>query len=338
MELAEELPMLAALVSASPIDAGIHDAFGNANGISTYDGYGPSFMDQDLSHHLGRSFRGRYIGDCIRKDYTGELPVFHLVGGLDKLKKSEVDDSDPRDGLPNSLDEWVERDGLTCLKVKLKGKDLEWDLNRILEVAGIAREVHQRLGIEELHLSADTNEQCESPEYLVELLSKLKEKDARTYEALLYIEQPTERDLLASKHDMSELASMKPVLVDESLLGMEEMDIAIRLGWSGIALKNCKTQTMSLILAAKAEAANVPYAIQDLTNPALALIHSAGLAARLKPLMGLESNSCQFFPGASEPEARVHPGIFRRRNGKITTESIKGTGLGFRIEEIGRKF
>jgi len=337
MELAEEVPMLAALVAASPIDAAIHDAFGKANGISTYDGYGPEFMDKDLSHHLGRSFRGRYISDYIKKRYETELPVFHLVGGLDKLRKSEVDESDPKDGLPNSLEEWIERDGLNCLKVKLKGKDLEWDLNRILEVASIAREVHKRLGIEGLHLSVDTNEQCESPGYLVELLAKLKEKDEQTFNELLYIEQPTERDLLASRHDMSELASIKPVIVDESLLGPKEMDIALRLGWSGIALKTCKTQTMSLILAAKAEALKVPYTIQDLTNPGIALIQSAGLAARLNPLMGLEANSCQFFPGASEPEEKVHPGVFRRRKGKITTESIQGPGLGFRIEEIGRK-
>ncbi|MBU0611145.1 MAG: hypothetical protein KKI08_24915, partial [Armatimonadetes bacterium] len=41
-------PFLGALVCASPVDAALHDAFGNVNGIDTYDGYGPEFMS-DLS-------------------------------------------------------------------------------------------------------------------------------------------------------------------------------------------------------------------------------------------------------------------------------------------------
>ena len=57
LKLAVPLPFLAALVSASPVDAALHDAFGVANGISTYDGYGAEFMEHDLSRYLGRSSR-----------------------------------------------------------------------------------------------------------------------------------------------------------------------------------------------------------------------------------------------------------------------------------------
>jgi hypothetical protein len=48
----------------------------------------------------------------------------------------------------------------------------------------------------------------------------------------------------------------------------------------------------------------------------------------------LESNSCQYFPNASLAEAKVHPGIFRRQNGYLNLESIRGNGFGFRMEEI----
>jgi len=337
MSLPDEMPFLGALVCASPLDAAIHDAYGKMHGLSTYGCYGKDFMNYDLSRYLGDKYQGRYISDFIRKEYARELPVFHLVGGLDKLRKGEVDENDPKDGLPNSLDEWVERDGLVCLKIKLKGSDLDWDLHRTLEVVSIAHEVQDKQGRDELFFSADTNEQCESPDYMIEYLNELKGKDERAFRELLYVEQPTERDLRASMHDMHKLAAVKPVIIDESLTSLEDMELALKLGWSGIALKACKTQSQSLILASKAEAEGIPYTIQDLSNPALALIHSAGLAARLNPMMGVEANSCQYFGASSVPEAKVHPGVFHRTGGKITTESIKGPGLGFQIEEIQRR-
>jgi len=43
---------------------------------------------------------------------------------LDKLRASEVGADAPRDGRPNSLDAWIEQDGVYCLKVKLRGTDL----------------------------------------------------------------------------------------------------------------------------------------------------------------------------------------------------------------------
>jgi len=335
--LAEPMPFLAALVCASPVDAALHDAFGNVNRISTYDGYGPEFMAHDLSRYLGEAFRGKYISDCLRTSYVPRIPIFHLVGGLDKLRRSEVDEGDPQDGLPNSLDEWIERDGLICLKVKLRGTDLDWDVDRIEEVVRIAREVQERRGGSELYFSADTNEQCEHPEYIVEMLRRLEMRSPEAFRDLLYVEQPTERDLTGHRFDMHELSKIKPVIVDESLTGLEEFDLAMELGWSGIALKSCKCQSADMLFVAKAAESGIPYTVQDLTNPALALIHSVGLAARLYPMKGVEANARQFFPRTSAPEAEVHPELFAVQDGMVSTESLKGYGLGYQIEGIDRR-
>lgn len=337
LALAEPMPFLAALVCASPIDAAVHDAFGNANRVSTYEGYGPEFVAHDLSRYLGPSFKGRYISDYLRRSYVPRIPIFHLVGGLDKLRRSEVDENDPQDGLPNSLDEWIERDGLICLKVKLRGTDLEWDVHRIEEVVCIAREAQERRGTSELYFSADTNEQCEHPDYIVEMLRRLEARCPEAFRDLLYVEQPTERDLTAHRFDMRELSKVKPVIVDESLTGLEEFDLAMELGWSGIALKSCKCQSADMVFVAKAAERGVPYTVQDLTNPALALIHSVGLAARLYPMKGVEANARQFFPRTSEPEAKVHPELFTVRDGTVSTESLRGYGLGYQIERIDRR-
>ncbi len=331
-----EQPFLGALVCASPIDAAIHDAFGIANGISSYDGYGPDFMD-DLSKYLGPDFRGAYISDFIRDSFVPELPVFHLVGGLDKLTRSELDDSDPADGLPNCLEDWIARDGVFCLKVKLRGNDLDWDVERMIAVHDVAGQALARLGIGDMFLSADTNEQCESPEYVVEMLEKIRERSPSCFERILYVEQPTSRDLAAAGHDMRQLARIKPVLVDESLTDLESFELALQQGWSGIALKACKCHSAALVMAAKAREQRVPYSIQDLTNPSLALFHSVGLAARLHPIKGVEANSRQYFPDATSPaERHVHAGIFYVRRGYANTWSLQGPGLGFQMDLIRR--
>lgn len=329
--LAPQQPFLGALVCASPVDAAIHDAFGMVNGIDTYCGYGPDFMC-DLSRWLGDDFKGRYVSDYIRDAYLPEIPIFHLVGGLDKLTESEVDDADPQDGLPNSLESWIRRDGMFCLKVKLNGHDLDWDVQRTIDVHDIGRRELDKLGIRDLHITADTNEQAEDPEYIIEMLQRIREKSPECYERILYIEQPTERDLTENRHDMRKLAQLKPVIIDESLTDLESFDLALELGWTGIALKSCKCQSSDMIMASRAKELGIAYSVQDLTNPSLALIHSVGLGARTYTIMGVEANSRQFFPASTlQEEQRVHDGIFNVRRGMASTASLKGNGLGYQM-------
>ena len=53
--------------------------------------------------------------------------------------------------------------------------------------------------------------------------------------------------------------------------------------------------------------------------------------------MGVETNSIQFYPQASGPEAEVHPGLYQRRNGEVNLSSIHGSGFGYRLDEIKRQ-
>jgi len=335
--LGEAMPRMAALVSASPVDAALHDAFGNAAGIDVYQGYGPEHMDHDLSSWLGPTFAGHYFVDYL-KPLDRWVDAFHLVGGLDKLTVSEISPDDPDDGLPVSLDQWIRQEGLHCLKIKLRGNDLLWDLERMLSVVAVARQEQQKLGLDELWLTADTNEMCESPQYMIELLNKFRERDARAFDSLLYVEQPCERDLRRRMLDVRELAAIKPVIVDEALGSLEDLDLALELGYSGAALKSCKCQSEQLVVAAKLTEMGLPFAIQDLTNPGIALLQSVGLAGRLNTIRGVESNSRQFYPATSDPERRVHPGVYRLRNGRIDTSTLRGPGLGYRWHEIEREF
>lgn len=328
------MPILGVLVSTSPIDAALHDSFGRVNGICSYDGYGPRYMEHDLSFYLGEEFRGRYISDYIRRDYSEKLPIFHLVGALDKLTKDEVDASDPRDGLPVSLEEWIERDGVFCLKVKLSGVDIDWDVKRTKAVAEIAHQTLKNMGIDRFYLSADANEMNRDPDATLEYLRKLRKASPLAFDRLLYLEQPIERDLAHRMFSMKKVAEIKPVLADESIVDFKSFELALKLGWSGIAIKTCKWHSSSLIYIAKMEHYGIPYSIQDLTCPGLALIHSASLAARTNPIKGFEYNARQYLPFAYMEIQKRHESLFTVKDGFVKTDTLSPLGLGFSVEGL----
>ncbi|MBC8229603.1 hypothetical protein H8E77_08665, partial [bacterium] len=53
-------------------------------------------------------------------------------------------------------------------------------------------------------------------------------------------------------------------------------------------------------------------------------------------IMGVETNSMQFYPEASLPEAEVHPGVYQRRNGMVDLGTIQGSGFGYCLDRIKR--
>ena len=77
--------------------------------------------------------------------------------------------------------------------------------------------------------------------------------------------------------------------------------------------------------------------VQDLTNPMLAQIPHLLLAAHVGTIMGVETNSMQFYPEASAPEREVHPRIYLRCDGKVDLSSLRGAGFGYRLSEMKRE-
>jgi L-alanine-DL-glutamate epimerase-like enolase superfamily enzyme len=343
--LGSPLPWLACLVGASAVDAALHDAFGRAAGLPAYRAYGREHLGRDLATLLAPAlgaraaapFRGAYPADFLRPQPVPAVEVFHLVGGLDKLTRGEVDEHDPEDGLPRCLEEWIERDGLSCLKVKLTGYDVGWDVERTVAVARVARETHagRGRGGAQLALTADANEQSPGVEAAVEYLRRLQERDPAAYAALRYLEQPTSRDLVVDPIDVRPIAALKPVVGDECVADLATAERALALGWSGLALKTCKGQSFCVLALARAAAAGIPYTVQDLTNPGLALLQSVGLAAWSHPLTGVEYNSRQFFPHVAPAVRRAHPDVFTVRDGRVGTGSLAHPGLGYRPGLLG---
>src|SRR5437868_7003103 len=67
LNLAEPIPQLCTLVTASPFDAALHDGFGKVHGLNCYHTYGPEFMTHDLGSYLGPEFKGEYLDRYLSK-------------------------------------------------------------------------------------------------------------------------------------------------------------------------------------------------------------------------------------------------------------------------------
>src|SRR4051794_15224937 len=61
MQLRKQIPKLCTLVTASPVDAAIHDAYGRLHGRNSFSIAGKDFVRYDLSHYLDSEFRGEYL-------------------------------------------------------------------------------------------------------------------------------------------------------------------------------------------------------------------------------------------------------------------------------------
>jgi L-alanine-DL-glutamate epimerase-like enolase superfamily enzyme len=333
----ERIPWLAALVCCSAFDLALHDAYGQLHRRPIYETYGPPFLTRDLGDFLTAapgsnvSFTHQYPQDFLLAKRPATLRAWHLVGGLDPVTEGDLTGAEPNDGYPLLLSDWIRRDGLKCLKIKLRGNDLEWDYRRLIKVGAIAVES----GVE--WLSTDFNCTVIDPVYVNTLLDRACHETPRIYGMILYVEQPFPYDLGEHRIDVRCVSARKPLFLDESAHDWRLIRLGRELGWSGAALKTCKTQTGALLSCCWAKAHGMTLMVQDLTNPMLAQVSHVLLAAHVGTIMGVETNAMQFYPDASAPEEIIHPGLYRRREGNVDLSTVRGAGFGYRLAEIRRR-
>ena len=309
--LKEPMPKLCTLVTASAFDAAVHDAFGKAHGLNCYRTYGPDFMTHDLSHYLGPAFKGEYLSQYVSKDPKPRMPLYHLVGAVDPITDADVK-KPVGDGLPETLPEWIRFNGLTNLKIKLNGDQVDWDIDRVLTRRPRHRADAEERGVAKWVYSLDFNEKCPNVDYLVDFLRRVKEKAPAGFDRIQYVEQPTARDLKAHREqDMHKAAALKPVVIDESLTDIENLMLSREMGYTGAALKACKQQSQAMLMAAVGQKHKMFLCVQDLTCPGASLIHSASIAARVPTVAAIEANSRQYFPVAEQGLGRAIPRYFQ---------------------------
>ena len=327
MGLTPPIPKLCTLVTASPVDAALHDAFGKLHGRNSFTVCGKEFVRYDLAHYLNQDFRGEYLDGYISKKPAPRIRMYHSVGASDPLTAAEVK-KPIGDGLPETLEDWIPYNGVTAIKIKLNGADLAWDVERVTAIDRVTVAAQARRSQKEWMYSLDFNERCPNVQYLLDFEHRLKGKAPTAFELVQYIEQPTARDLAANRQNtMFEAAKLRPVVIDESLTGLDALLLAREMGYTGAALKACKGQSDSLLLAAATQKYKMFRCVQDLTCPGAALVHSVGIAAHVPGVSSLEANAREYVPAANQGWEKRFPGIFAVKDGFMTTQGLDGVGL-----------
>jgi L-alanine-DL-glutamate epimerase-like enolase superfamily enzyme len=328
LHLADPIPKLCTLVTAGAFDAAIHDAFGKTHGVNCFHTYGPEFMRHDLSHYLGAEYKGEYPSRYVRREPRARMPLCHLISAVDPIEASE--NTKPiRDGLPETLPEWINYNGLKYLKIKLNGEDLKWDVERMLHIDRVTAKTQQKRGVHSWAYVPDFNEKCPNVEYYLTFLRRLREKAPACFRRIEYVEQPTHRDLKTHpENKMHEAAKLCPVVIDESVIDIDSVLLARRMGWTGAVVKSPKGLTLMLLITCVAGKQKIFLAGGDMSCPGAALVQTAGFQARVPGVSSVEANARQFLPAANEGWARRFPGLFRITDGMVRTGELTKPGLG----------
>ena len=303
-------PSLARAMCASPFDAALHDAAGRAVNRSSFALYDDLVAFPSADAYFPESGVCHAISDVLLRLPRLQLPAWYVVGTHESLESTMI----PA----------IKERGYWCFKLKLSGRDNDLDVARTIEVYQTAK----ASGLPQTRLTVDTNEANPSAQSVSDYLMRLRAADGDAFDAVAYLEQPTNRDIRQHAFDWRPVARLKPVLLDEGLTDLDVLEEARRQGYSGLALKTCKGHSMLLVCAAWAQQYGMLIALQDLTNAGISLMHAALVGAHLPTINGAELNSPQFTPAANNELAARLPELFVPRNGVHCVPRPVPVGLG----------
>lgn len=276
---------------------------------------------------------GMEPADAIPDRPRRSIAVRHTIGKTDPLTEDDlVDRLD--DGLPETLEGYVERDGVRYVKCKLGGDPVD-DLLRLERIAGVL----DAFG-EDYRVTVDANEQYQTIDSLQDLWTEMVERPTlgRLVDNLLCIEQPFDRDLALTPEagEMLENWNGPPIIIDESDAAIDTLGTALDLGYNGASVKSCKGVFKSLVNAClittrRSDGERLPL----LTGEDLSTIGPVSLQADLVLMATLgfkhvERNGHHYFRGLETMPADLqeqllgrHDDLYRRHPARFPTLDIR---------------
>ncbi|HEX5795008.1 MAG TPA: hypothetical protein VFY19_04145 [Geminicoccaceae bacterium] len=347
--LAEGFNRLGASFGSSMLERAVIDAIGRLAGRSLVE----LVRGEDLGVDLGAispELAGRKLAEFLPAHPLRRLHVRHTVGLLDPISAADVIDP-VDDGLPETLEDYLDRDGIGYLKVKVAGA-LADDLARLEVIAAVlARRPRP------FRISLDGNEQYRSLAGFLGLIEAIKgsAKLEQLWRQVLFIEQPLDRAVALEpqvKPELEALSHEKPVIIDEADGWLSAFKEAARLGYRGTSHKNCKGVYKSLHNMAFAAVHNARVgrpelflSAEDLSNLPVVALQADLAAVALLGIGHVERNGHHYFRGlghlsaAEKAEAlATHPDLYERRGdevflkitgGALECASLQVPGMGF---------
>ena len=338
---AHGLNRLTAVHGSTLMERALIDAVGCGVGASYFELLKANLLGLELGA-IHPELQGVVPGQVIGATPLRQLHVRHTVGLADPISDVAPEER-LDDGLPQSLADCVERQGLTYFKVKVNG-DLATDLARL---AAIAELLDGRDA--EYQITLDGNEQYRELDSLIGLLDALAAKQPRLYERVLYVEQPLERSVAldaALEAGIRAAAERRPLLIDESDDALDTFRQALALGYKGVSSKACKGLVKALANQALARRREGCFLSgEDLMNLPVVSLHQDLAHVAALGIEHVERNGHHYVRGLDHLTAHeqatclaAHGSLYREvesglvaldvRGGKIAVESLQVAGLG----------
>ncbi len=276
---------------------------------------------------------------------SASIALRHTVGMLDPLCADDV--AEPvEDGLPHTLEEDIDRYGLSYFKIKIGG-DAVADDARLRQIAGFLND----RGLNNALFTLDANEQYRDLDELAALLTGLKadESTSRFMEGLLFVEQPLPRAETfdeAKRDSLARLSVICSVIIDEADHGVQAFRRALDLGYRGVSIKNCKGVFRALINCGLVEVrgGGAFQSAEDLTNTGIIPLQQNLATLGVLNQAHVEMNGHHYFRGLDHlPQAEVRWALSERpelyeplgegatlvvKNGRVDLSSVQGVGFG----------
>jgi hypothetical protein len=204
--------------------------------------FGDAIRDGTLGFDPGYIYdemEGVDVADRLPEAPLRSTALRHTVGLDDPLTPADVGEGEALDdGLPETLSEYIERDGIDHFKIKLSA-NVETDVDRLREIRSVVEDY-----LDDYALTIDANEQYGSASEFAEqweTIASTPELDD-FLENLLYVEQPLSRDEAFTDEARDVLGDWDgpPVIIDESDARPDSFGRALEHGYDGTSYKSCK--------------------------------------------------------------------------------------------------
>lgn len=277
--------------------------------------------------------------------------IRHTVGLSDPLTAGDLTpETRINDGEPETLEEYVQRDGLRYFKVKIGG-ETEADLDRLGRIWDVVSQVSEPV------VTFDANEAFEDLEEFEKFLDQFEERHLGMFQHTPFIEQPLTRGLSldpATATAVRRIAERKTLIIDEADGELDSFKVAFDIGYDGTSHKNCKGFFKSLINYCfcrkwEEETGRAPFLTgEDLGNMPLVPLQQDYAALAVLNINHAERNGHHYGYGLSHLTAREkertrqhHPDLYETRddemflairNGQVRTGSLQRVGFGVSFE------
>jgi L-alanine-DL-glutamate epimerase-like enolase superfamily enzyme len=338
---------LGAAFGSSMLERAVIDAVGRLVGRSLFELVRDDLLGIDLGA-ISPELRGHEVRAFLPERPLARLAVRHTVGLLDPITAADVGDP-VADGLPETLEDYLNVDGISHLKVKLGGI-LEEDIARLEAIAAV---LDRR--VRAFRISLDGNEQYQAPEDFLALIERIEASPplGRFWAQVMFVEQPLDRTVALEPGVAAMLRALdRPVIIDEADGWVGAFREAVALGYRGVSHKNCKGVYKSLHNLAFAAVRNARVgrhqlflSAEDLSSLPVVPLQADLAAVALLGIGHVERNGHHYFRGLGHlPEAEkaaalaAHPDLYERRgdevflkttDGMLVCGSLQVPGMGF---------